>query len=156
MSASVLHVISKTYLLLILGLHKIRLRTHELCLQGLSARPRANCMYKLPSFMRMRTDLVLCCLQSQYLRMLGLKALASSSSFSWPIIAGIILASTLLAALSGIVVYRWRMQRQMQSEIHAIMWASCIAPKGEMAKTYQSIQTHAFCQHQHGWVNMTC
>jgi len=63
------------------------------------------------------------CLQLQYLKMMGWNAVAKASSMSWSMVAGILVGSTLLALLAGVALHKWRLQRTMQTEIHAIMCA---------------------------------
>jgi len=62
-----------------------------------------------------------CLQQLQYLKMMGWNAVAKASSMSWRMVAGILVGSTLLALLAGVALHKWRLQRTMQTEIHAIM-----------------------------------
>ena len=60
-------------------------------------------------------------MQSDYLQMLGLTALAGATNLSTLQLAGIAVGAALVAVLAGYGIYRWRIQRAMHSEIQAIM-----------------------------------
>ena len=66
------------------------------------------------------TESLLCCVQDQYLEMLGFSG-AITEKLSWSTVAGIISAAALLAIAAGFAIHKWRMRRMMQTEIQSIM-----------------------------------